>query len=94
MEIYYVSKTPFWTKVKIAIIYRYLVIKDVLKTYWTGIKMIIKNETLWCYDYTHKNIVIVDGLTYIRDISVDLGETAYIKVLKNGKKVTVKVEKF
>ncbi len=94
MEIYYISKTSLWTKIKIAILFRYLVIKDICKTYWTGITMIFKNETLWCYDYTHKRLVIVDGLTYIRDITVDLGETAYLKVPKNGKKVTVRVEKF
>jgi hypothetical protein len=94
MEIYYVSKTSLWIRVKIAILFRYLVIKDICKTYWTGLKMIVKNEVLWCYDYTHKRLVIVDGLTYIRDITVDLGETAYLKVRRGQKKVTVRVEKF
>lgn len=94
MEIYYRTKSSLWIRVKIAMLFRYLVLKDVLKTYWTGVKMIAKNEVLWCYDYTHKQLLIVDGLTYIRNITVDLGETAYLKVPKNGKKVTVKVEKF
>lgn len=76
------------------IIYRYLVFKDVCKTVTTGLSLILKNETIWYYDYTHKDIIVLDGLSYIRQTRVDMGEVSYLTVKKNGKKVTVRAERF
>ena len=46
----------------------------------TGLKLILKNETVWFYSYTENKLFILTGLEYIRYVSVDSKETAWLMI--------------
>jgi hypothetical protein len=85
-----IQKRPLIARLKFSIYYSYMNAKISLKYYFTGLKMIVLNEVLWCYDYTYKRIILINGIDYVTKVRVDLDEVVYL----NTKEGVVRAEKF
>ena len=90
-----IKKRSLWHRLQFMVLYYYLQAKTTYTHWATGISMLIKNETRWYYDYGSKKVLIMNGLDYLRQIRVDLGEVAYFNLReKNGRVVTTRAELF
>lgn len=73
-------KRPWYRKYTFEIRYYLNVTRFALMHLATGLKLILKNETIWYYSYTTNRLLILTGLEYLKYISVDGGETAWLMI--------------
>lgn len=76
-------KRPWYRKYTFSVRYYFNVARFAVANLITAASLLIKGETIWYYSYTTNQLFVLTGLEYLKYISVDGGETAWLMI--NGK---------